>query len=259
MRSRTDAAVFKWQITETQIERSASSRAAGTVGLQASDRNLMRDISTVGNGTSNRSVISIVHCIETSGRPRTGPFPTAVISTMQTETGITTTSRILSALPNRSTTACTERTPSSSARCDNGITARVRNYGRLHKQLFSVQSYTPASGAEGRSSQRVSRPSSAGAPSACGADVPRGQGLSVPVYDLTVEGEHEFFANDLLVHNSSENKDAAFTAGVLMQSTKDGTAEFNRISAAVHRVVRCSGQRRAVREDHVRQIARPLG
>ena len=30
----------------------------------------------------------------------------------------------------------------------------------------------------------------------------RAESLLLPVYDLTVEGEHEFFANGVLVHNS---------------------------------------------------------
>ena len=39
---------------------------------------------------------------------------------------------------------------------------------------------------------------------------------SVPVYDLTVDDEHEFFANGVLVHNSTEGGKGARTAGVLL-------------------------------------------
>lgn len=38
----------------------------------------------------------------------------------------------------------------------------------------------------------------------------------VPVYDLEVEGDHEFFANGILVHNSSREESACFTAGTLL-------------------------------------------
>ena len=34
----------------------------------------------------------------------------------------------------------------------------------------------------------------------------KGSGFAVPVFDLTVEGEHEFFANGILVHNSHDDQ-----------------------------------------------------
>jgi len=43
----------------------------------------------------------------------------------------------------------------------------------------------------------------------------------VPVYDLQVDGDHEFFANGILVHNTNEG--GCYTAGVLMAKDKDGT------------------------------------
>lgn len=42
----------------------------------------------------------------------------------------------------------------------------------------------------------------------------------VPVYDLQVEGEHEFFANGILVHNTEDG--GCYTAGVLLTWGKDG-------------------------------------
>ena len=51
--------------------------------------------------------------------------------------------------------------------------------------------------------------------------VPRTFDEDVPVYDLTVEGEHEFFANGILVHNSTQDG-GCFTAGVLMAKDSDG-------------------------------------
>lgn len=40
--------------------------------------------------------------------------------------------------------------------------------------------------------------------------------VEIPVYDLEVEEAHEFFANGILVHNSSKEVSACATAGVLM-------------------------------------------
>lgn len=44
---------------------------------------------------------------------------------------------------------------------------------------------------------------------------------AVPVYDLTVEDDHEFFANGVLVHNSTEDG-GCYTAGVLMSLAPNG-------------------------------------
>lgn len=44
----------------------------------------------------------------------------------------------------------------------------------------------------------------------------------MPVYDLEVEDAHEFFANGILVHNSTQDG-GCFTAGVLMGKDKDGS------------------------------------
>ena len=49
-----------------------------------------------------------------------------------------------------------------------------------------------------------------------------GNGLALPVYDLTVEGEHEFFANGVLVHNSTQGG-GAYTVGVKMRLGVDGS------------------------------------
>lgn len=43
----------------------------------------------------------------------------------------------------------------------------------------------------------------------------------IPVYDLEVEGEHEFFANGVLVHNSTRDG-GCYTAGVLMVADQPG-------------------------------------
>lgn len=42
------------------------------------------------------------------------------------------------------------------------------------------------------------------------------------MYDLTVEDAHEFYANGVLVHNSSTISTSAWTAGVLISRTKEG-------------------------------------
>lgn len=50
----------------------------------------------------------------------------------------------------------------------------------------------------------------------------RADALPVPVYDLTVDEYPEFFANGVLVHNSSLGESACYTAGVLLAKGKDG-------------------------------------
>ncbi len=47
----------------------------------------------------------------------------------------------------------------------------------------------------------------------------------VPVYDLTVEEDHEFFANGILVHNSTEDG-GCYTAGVLIAMSLDRSKFF---------------------------------
>jgi len=62
-----------------------------------------------------------------------------------------------------------------------------------------------------------------------GQDTPK---KSIPVYDLTVEDEHEFFANGILVHNSDGKGD--WTVGTLMARTK--TRPFQFYIVDMHRV-----------------------
>lgn len=52
---------------------------------------------------------------------------------------------------------------------------------------------------------------------------PNGDGHTgtVPVYDLTVEGEHEFYANGILVHNSTHGN-GCWSVGTLMARSDDG-------------------------------------
>lgn len=54
----------------------------------------------------------------------------------------------------------------------------------------------------------------------------------IPVYDLTVEDEHEFFANGILVHNSDGKGD--WTVGTLMARTKTRPFQFHIVD--MHRV-----------------------
>lgn len=48
-------------------------------------------------------------------------------------------------------------------------------------------------------------------------------GRSVPVYDLEVDGVHEFFANGILVHNSTSGG-GDYSAGVLVARDRDGNS-----------------------------------
>jgi predicted phage terminase large subunit-like protein len=52
------------------------------------------------------------------------------------------------------------------------------------------------------------------------------ENMGVPVYDITVANVHEFYANEILVHNSADG-DGAYTAGVKMARTVKGTDKYD--------------------------------
>lgn len=137
------------------------------------------------------------HCIATFGNQSTAVFPVAIISTTRTAIGITTSHRILSASRQRITENFMARRRNSKARCEDGIVKMVQDCKRRHRQLFNGVNNAVAD-----SSREVSRLIL--------------QDEGVPVYDISVEGAHEFFANGILVHNCTREGTGSRTAGVLL-------------------------------------------
>ena len=72
----------------------------------------------------------------------------------------------------------------------------------------------------------------------------------VPVYDLTVQDQHEFFANGILVHNT-DDKSASHTVGLLMALMQENFGDYGVIVLDV-----VSGQwNQSIRDKMMRQTA----
>lgn len=136
--------------------------------------------------------------------------PPAMTSTTRTRITTTIRSRISSVFPRMNTRDCITDLLNSMLRQTpwNIINGLAGSNGST-----SQAAHTPAS-----SAARPERPGTI----AFGGTVPTGAATStvrdkrIPVYDLEVEGAHEFFANGILVHNSSRKDTACYTSGVLM-------------------------------------------
>ncbi len=201
-----------WPTTETRTLKKYFSGDDATCETPEENPGAGSDISTVMHGTRSLRSTFRTRCIEKSGRPNMGIYPVAMISTISTVTGITITSKILGSLQDQSITAFMAGKSLSEKLCGIGISRMVQNCEQRHKQLFApsatfalaVDSHLPHE----VSSQNIVSDASV---SAFGG---------VPVFDLTVENAHAFFANDLLVHNTQDG--GAYTAMVLMHKLRDG-------------------------------------
>jgi predicted phage terminase large subunit-like protein len=196
-----------------------------------------------GNDTSRASVrartdtASPTSCTGPSGGFTTATYPLVMTFTTRTTTSITTTRRTLNA-PDTGTTC--GPTGASGGRRPAATSSSGWSPGRALMKA-RPSSVKTARGCGGRPSTRITPVSVAGPFFNHGANpvgrstAPRGAGRSttensagsagagesvVPVYDLEVEGEHEFFANGVLVHNSTRGG-GCYTCGVLMAQTYD--------------------------------------
>ena len=150
-----------------------------------------------------------------SGCSTTGTSRSAMTFTTAIGTPPTTPSRILSASSRPTTPAGTTPSPHSTPRLllPNTTGGLSKRFGITRPTRRIVVSNAAEILSRGEVTRRNSARSTAGP---CTATT-----LGVPVYDLEVEVDHEFFANGVLVHNSSRKDSACFTSGVLMACVWD--------------------------------------
>lgn len=173
------------------------------------------------DGAKTSSGIERGSCTETYGSTSTERYLTATISTTLTETGAITNCRTWSAYPQKSIGSITAMI------CRLKLLSQIRSIEKSHLKLFLKEQPSRKNMlvriALPFFSLRALRRNIARV--AAVAEQERGISsealLGVPVYDLSVEGHHEFFANGVLVHNCTPDG-GAYTAGVKMAKTEDG-------------------------------------
>jgi len=163
--------------------------------------------SIVMNGIRKVRGIFTAHCIGTSGRKPMVLFPVACIFTTRTEIGIITTYRIL-----RSSHRMSIARYIWSVLLPRVSRSQIRSIVEKHRLLLGGDCrnlrFFDAFTAEKRSRRKVLKQGTV--PAHVGTD-----SGGVPVFDLSVEGQPEFFANGVLVHNSTPGGGAR-TVGVKM-------------------------------------------
>lgn len=217
-----DSGCSPWQSQDEPISRSSSSTAGATFATRLKKLKvcLGRATSSVMRGIPLRENIATDSCTGMSGSTTMAQYPRAIISTTLTATGPTTTSTILSVYQRGNTGVDTRMI------CRTKLQRLIRRIEQRQCRHFGIESPsgkpTDAKCVEATSKQRALRPSSASPVFGSGESIEIGSETGgVPVYDLGVEGVHEFFANGILVHNSTASG-GAYTAGVLMARLVDG-------------------------------------
>lgn len=138
-----------------------------------------------------------------SGHPSTGRSQAGTTSTMQTTTAATTRSTTSSACPTPSTPATTSparglpSSPASGHENARSASGRTRSSALSLAPGVEKRSPRPDHGPSSAMTPRIVEPLTVATVSAVRPLPEREQ-----TYDLTVEHEHEFFANGILVHNS---------------------------------------------------------
>lgn len=215
--------ISAWQTSETTISKLSSSMAFVSPVSRGSDT------LKPGSGTKPRSGMSPILCTEPFGGRPTVKSPLAVMSTTKTATGTTTTCRIWNVSLKVSITGSIQI---ASTHPDYLTTLKlfVRRLLRALPSIgspiepnrmtpFELPNFAPPLRSDMRSVlsaemalniERIERPCIV-LPDAKTGHVTSG----AVVYDLTVEGEHEFVANGAFVHNT-EGGTGARTAGVLL-------------------------------------------
>lgn len=200
-----------WEGQGITMQTLSSSMAAGMSGSQEADISTAMILRRGG----------IDHSTGISGNFITAPYPLAIISTTRTRTGTTTTYRILNVSPLRSTGLFTRMI--SRLR----LLWQTRLIGLRHLKLFWQECKSPRSTivriVAGSFLRRVSRQNIA---PPVREHVTESQ-TGIPAYDLMVEGRPEFFANGILVHNSTDptkekNQEPAYTVGTKMSLLVNG-------------------------------------
>jgi predicted phage terminase large subunit-like protein len=200
-----------------------------------------RDISKPISGMQNKRKTSQIFYTEQFGDSITETFPRASIYITRMETGIIIQLKILNVYPEASTCFSTEinllhqNTKLFWRELDHWLLKHVQNYTKqrevrkfVEKEVkphikvqhirnmnvsnversLNLEVIWPLNFADGNVDMNLGRS--------------RKRNL-LPVYDLEVDGKSEFFANGILVHNST-TRDAAFTCGTLVGA--DGNGRF---------------------------------
>jgi predicted phage terminase large subunit-like protein len=191
----------EWQEQEIQTWKALSSREQGTQGSQG------EGTSSRGIGIRSKRSMNTILCTEPFGDFTTVASPLASISTTLTRTTITIQLRILNASLEASICSGTGRN-SERRLIENFCKKSVR---RLLKQLLSDGLLLDSTTTFARSAV-VSFVAAALIGNSQNTVTLNAENLiGVPVYDLTVSNQHEFFAEGVLVHNTQGG--GAFTVG----------------------------------------------
>jgi hypothetical protein len=192
-----------------------------------------RPLRSTGSNTSGRRVIPTTTtrppstpCTVPSGSTTTAPSPGVTTSTTRTATRRITTSPTLNASPTPSTPGATSRSTrrrgssvllaarslrAAGAGCP-GLTTPASGFAPSPVPTSAGnRGHSPASSAGGNFSQGAAAAEGSSASARHRAvnvtDICTSASPPSLVFDLVVEGEHEFFANGVLVHNSWREKD----------------------------------------------------
>lgn len=197
-------------------------------------------------GTRNANATLQIPCTAPFGDPPTVKFPLARISTTRMGTGITMSFQIFNCSPTPSTCESTAKrfqilqnfggtwiasvlrlfAPTTSTKIQNEEKVN-RGSADLQRRADALSGMLCACNAESnfRENLNVSRVIVPTVVNGIGDTDSVKNGHAVPVYDLTVDGSPEFFANGTLVHNSEPGKGTtAETAIVLMAEYEDPNA-----------------------------------
>jgi predicted phage terminase large subunit-like protein len=189
--------VREWPIGETQSWNELNLTESVIRERRERGTSLLTDRTRLKNG------IGMIPCIGQCGALPTVIYPVVMMCTTRTITGITTRTTILNAF--------------RMGRIWDGIALRsVVRQGFVRTWRESVLKHfrhiSDISKHQEGNGKRVN------------GDSQRQQDDGIPVYDLTVEGAHEFIANGILVHNSTKGGTGARSSGVLMGEWFDDTA-----------------------------------
>lgn len=143
---------------------------------------------------------------EPCGLPTTGQSPTRPISTTKTRTAPTTASTISGPSQRTSTYTYTnqprlEQQPKTEKQDQQGVETSGADANPERSPVLSAEPHTCQQGSGQSSAHQC-----VGTRLATVASVSKGNPVE-PVYDLSVFGDHEFFANGLLVHNCTWQAD----------------------------------------------------
>ena len=225
-------------IKETSCEKPSISTDATTTGIQTQSKTTTDGITHLTqSGKTHR-----VCCTETYGSSTTGQYRTDTTSTMRMEMQTTTPSQILSAYPAQHIRSHTEMNAAQEqARLNNLLYSKeyeaqqkrgthLQKVGSGTDNTHSSRSQSntqsnPVSSAEQCINRRSIDP-------VCAAMLARSSEQTLckeqelPVYDLMVETDHEFFAYGVLVHNCIDALSMISQMAVTSYGDRDDSQEY---------------------------------